>query len=66
MLYMDIKTLVAECTAYDYKEMLEENKPKSWLKSVSVACLAVEGEGGSLYAILLCGGRSTHSLCKGG
>ena len=34
---MTIEELIAECTAYDYKEMLEENKPKSWLKSVS-AC----------------------------
>ena len=32
---MTIEELIAECTAYDYKEMLEENKPKSWLKSVS-------------------------------
>lgn len=43
---MDIKTLVAECTAYDYKEMLEENKPKSWLKSVSAFS---NGSGGSLF-----------------
>jgi len=28
---MDLNTLIAECTAYDYKEMLEENRPKSWL-----------------------------------
>lgn len=28
---MDLDRLIAECTAYDYKEMLEENKPKSWL-----------------------------------
>lgn len=33
--YMELKTLIAECTAYDYKLMLEEKKPKSWLKSVS-------------------------------
>ena len=32
---MDLNTLIAECTAYDYKESLEEKKPKSWLKSVS-------------------------------
>ena len=32
---MDLNTLIAECTAYDYKEALEEKKPKSWLKSVS-------------------------------
>ena len=32
---MKLDTLIAECTAYDYKSMLEEKKPKSWLKSVS-------------------------------
>ena len=32
---MELKTLMAECTAYDFKVMLEEKKPKSWLKSVS-------------------------------
>ena len=32
---MELKALIAECTAYDFKVMLEENKPKSWLKSVS-------------------------------
>ena len=32
---MTIEELIAECTAYDYKEALEEKKPKSWLKSVS-------------------------------
>ena len=31
---IDVATLIAECTAYDFKEMLEEKKPKSWLKSV--------------------------------
>ena len=31
----ELQTLISECTAYDYKEMLEEKKPKSWLKSVS-------------------------------
>ncbi len=43
---MDIKTLISECTAYDYKVMLEENKPKSWLKSVSAFS---NGLGGSLF-----------------
>ena len=33
---MKLDTLIAECTAYDFKLMLEEKKPKSWLKSVSV------------------------------
>lgn len=31
----DLQRLIAECTAYDYKVVLEEKKPKSWLKSVS-------------------------------
>ena len=31
---MELKALTAECTAYDFKVMLEEKKPKSWLKSV--------------------------------
>ena len=26
---MDLNTLIAECTAYDYKEMLEDKKPKT-------------------------------------
>lgn len=41
-----IEELIAECTAYDYKEMLEENKPKSWLKSVSAFANTL---GGSLF-----------------
>ena len=43
---MDIKTLISECTAYDFKVMLEEKKPKSWLKSVSTFA---NGLGGSLF-----------------
>ena len=43
---MDLNTLIAECTAYDYKEKLEENKPKSWMKSVSAFS---NGLGGSLF-----------------
>ena len=31
----DLKILITECTAYDYKVELEEKRPKSWLKSVS-------------------------------
>ena len=27
--------LIAECSSYDFKEMLERKKVKSWLKSVS-------------------------------
>ena len=40
------KRLIAECTAYDFKEALEEKKPKSWLKSVSAFA---DGQGGSLF-----------------
>ena len=43
---MDLNTLIAECTAYDYKESLEEKKPKSWLKSVSAFANTM---GGSLF-----------------
>ena len=43
---MDFKTLIAECTAYDFKVMLEEKKPKSWLKCVSAFA---NGLGGSLF-----------------
>lgn len=43
---MELKTLIAECTAYDFKMMLEEKKPKSWLKSVSAFA---NGLGGSLF-----------------
>ena len=41
-----IQELIAECTTYDYKVALEENKPKSWLKSVSAFS---NGLGGSLF-----------------
>ena len=37
---------MAECTAYDFKVMLEEKKPKSWLKSVSAFANVL---GGSLF-----------------
>ncbi|MBO5747448.1 MAG: putative DNA binding domain-containing protein [Muribaculaceae bacterium] len=43
---MELKTLITECTAYDFKVMLEEKKPKSWLKSVSAFA---NGLGGSLF-----------------
>ena len=43
---MDLNTLIAECTTYDFKLMLEEKKPKSWLKSVSAFA---NGLGGSLF-----------------
>ena len=43
---MELHSLIAECTAYDFKLMLEEKKPKSWLKSVSAFA---NGLGGSLF-----------------
>lgn len=43
---MSIKALISECTAYDFKLMLEEKKPKNWLKSVSAFA---NGSGGSLF-----------------
>ena len=43
---MELETLIAECTAYDFKLILEEQKPKSWLKSVSAFA---NGLGGSLF-----------------
>lgn len=43
---MNINELIAECTAYDFKAMLEDKKPKSWLKSVSAFA---NGNGGSLF-----------------
>ena len=43
---MELKNLIAECTAYDFKVMLEEKKPKSWLKSVNAFA---NGLGGSLF-----------------
>lgn len=43
---MLLETLIAECTAYDFKLMLEERKPKSWLKSVSAFANCL---GGSLF-----------------
>lgn len=43
---MEMDKLIAECTAYDFKMMLEEKRPKSWLKSVSAFA---NGMGGSLF-----------------
>ena len=43
---MELNSLIAECTACDFKVMLEEKKPKSWLKSVSAFA---NGLGGSLF-----------------
>lgn len=38
--------LIAECSSYDFKEMLERKKVKSWLKSVSAF---TNTDGGSLF-----------------
>ena len=43
---MELENLTSECTAYEIKLMLEEKKPKSWLKSVSAFA---NGLGGSLF-----------------
>ena len=43
---MELEKLISECTAYDFKLMLEEKKPKSWLKSVSAFA---NGLGGTLF-----------------
>ena len=40
---IDIKQFIGETTEYDKKQMLEERRPKSWLKSVSAFA---NGEGG--------------------
>ena len=42
---INIDTLIGEATAYDKKERVERNKPKSWLKSVSAFA---NGDGGVL------------------
>ena len=39
-------TLMAECSTYDFKEMLERKKIKSWLKSISAFA---NTDGGSLF-----------------
>lgn len=41
-----LNSLINECTDYDFKEKLESNRPKSWLKSVSAFA---NGIGGTLF-----------------
>lgn len=41
-----LEKLISECSDYDFKEELEEKKPRSWLKSVSAFA---NGVGGSLF-----------------
>lgn len=43
---MKLSDFIGEATEYDKKEMLEERKPKSWLKSVSAFA---NGIGGALF-----------------
>lgn len=43
-------TLIAECSAYDFKEMLERKKVKAWLKSVSA--LKHEDKAGNKHFIV--------------
>ncbi|MCD8006938.1 MAG: putative DNA binding domain-containing protein [Oscillospiraceae bacterium] len=40
---MKLSDLIGETTEYDKKEMLEERKPKSWLKSVSAFANGIGG-----------------------
>ena len=54
---MKFDRLIAECTAYDFKLMLEEKRPKSWLKSVSAFA---NGAGGFLVF-----GIDNDSIIKG-
>ena len=56
---MELNSLIAECTAFDFKLMLEEKKPKSWLKSVMIktvnAYIIISAQGFlSLTKINLC------------
>ncbi len=39
-----IEELISECTDYDFKDMLEEKKPKSWLKTVSAFANGIGGK----------------------
>lgn len=41
-----LEELISECTDYEFKESLEENKPKSWLKTISAFA---NGIGGSIF-----------------
>lgn len=50
-------TLIAECSAYDFKEMLERKKVKSWLKSVRVGNESVECNSQQLLSLVL---KGTH------
>ena len=57
---MDLNSLITECTAYDFKVMLEEKKPKSWLKSVS----ALDGYKDELKLMFKSNPISDYHLCR--
>ena len=40
---MKISDFIGEATEYDKKEMLEERRPRSWLKSVSAFANGIGG-----------------------
>jgi hypothetical protein len=40
---VELNSLIVECTAHDFKVMLEDMKPKSWLKSVSAFANGLHG-----------------------
>ena len=50
--------LIAECSSYDFKEMLERKKVKSWLKSVSA--FANIGGGSLFYGVNTVMGGEVH------
>lgn len=50
--------LIAECSSYDFKEMLERKKVKSWLKSVSA--FANIGGGSLFYGVNTIMGGEVH------
>ena len=50
--------LIAECSSYDFKEMLERKKVKSWLKSVSA--FANIGGGSLFYGVNTVMGSEVH------
>lgn len=43
---MSLYQLISECSDYDFKRGLDENRPKSWLKSVSAFANTI---GGTLF-----------------
>ena len=47
---MELKALIEDCTAYNFKVMLEEKKPKNWLKSL---CAFAKGLGGSIFLSII-------------